>query len=138
MSEYTKITRIKYWIAVGIDWALLYLPIAIYVIMVAADTEGGAGGKVAVVACLMIAAVVALMNAITKVRLRCPIWIVLIGLYIAINNMLLPLIIIMAVATILDDFLFAPLITHYRAKLISCKTYDEMKAREQEAANDAA
>lgn len=134
MSDYTKITRIKYYIAVSINWILLFLPVAIYVIMIVVDKDTGGGSKVAVVACLMIAAVITLMNALTKVRLRCPIWIILIGLYIAVREFLLPLIIIMAVATILDDFLFAPLVTHYRTKLISAKTFDEMH---KEINNDA-
>lgn len=43
---------------------------------------------------------------------------------------LLPLIIILAVTSIMDDFLFTPLIQHYKAQLEASKVYDARKAEE--------
>lgn len=131
MSSYTKTLRLKYWLFVGLDWAILYLPIIIYILIVALGNDAKTIGRVALASCVMIALILGAFNVMTKVKLRCPIWIVLIGLYIAVQQLLLPLVIIMAAATVLDDFCFAPLITHYRIKLNASKVYDERKLEEE-------
>lgn len=131
-SRFTKELQLKYWITVCLDWAIMYLPIIIYIVIVVVGDEATPTGRVALAACVMVALILAFLNAMTKVKLRCPIWIILIGLYVAFSKMLLPLVIIMAVATVMDDFLFAPLITHYRQKLSASKVYDERKREEKQ------
>ena len=71
-------------------------------------------------------------NVIAQKKLRCPIWIVLIGLYVAIRDYLMPLIIILAITSILDDLVFTPIISYYRTKLISNKAIDERFPDEKE------
>jgi hypothetical protein len=80
----------------------------------------------------MIAIMLTVFNAISQKKLRCPIWIVLIGLFVAIRDYLMPLIIILAITSILDDLVFTPVISYYRTKLISNKAIDERLPDEKE------
>ena len=133
MSKYTKECRFKLWLFRILDWVCLALPVIVYIIIA---LSGGAlvAQKVAVVATTMVAIILTVFNIIAQKRLRCPIWIILIGLYIAIQKYLMPLIIILAVTSVLDDLVFTPLISYYRTKLIANKAMDERLPDEPEEA----
>lgn len=133
MSKYTKECRFKLWLFRILDWVCLALPVIVYIIMA---LSGGVlvAQKVAVVATTMVAIILTVFNIIAQKRLRCPIWIILIGLYIAIQKYLMPLIIILAVTSVLDDLVFTPLISYYRTKLIANKAMDERLPDEPEEA----
>jgi len=88
--------------------------------------------KVAVVCTAMIAIMLTAFNVMTQKNLRCPIWIILIGLFVAIRDYLLPLIIILAITSVLDDLVFSPLINYYKTKLIANKAMDERLPDEEE------
>lgn len=130
-SEFTKQTRIKLWLYRIMDWCFLFLPVFVYVIMALADGGVTTTGKVSVVSTVMIALILSVFNILRQKAFRAPIWIALIGLYVAFKEWLLPLIIILAVATTMDDLLFKPLIGYYKGKLISSKTIDEREEAEQ-------
>ena len=133
MSKFTKECRFKLWLFRILDWICLALPVIVYIIIA---LSGGAlvAQKVAVVATTMVAIILTVFNIIAQKRLRCPIWIILIGLYIAIQKYLMPLIIILAVTSVLDDLVFTPLISYYRTKLIANKAMDERLPDEAEEA----
>ena len=124
-SDFTKVCRLKLWLYRIIDWILLFMPVIVYVVIALCDEGVTIVGKVSVVGTVAVAAILALFNIIAQKRLRCPIWIVLIGLYIAIRDYLLPLVIILAVVSICDDLILTPLISYYRSKLIANKAIDE-------------
>ena len=124
-SEFTRATRSKLWIFRAINIGLLFFPVFIYVVMALSNKDVPAYGKVSVVSTLLIAAILAVFNIFRQKKLRCPIFIVMIGLYVAFKEYLLPLIIILACTSTLDDLCFTPLIGYYRTKLISSKTIDE-------------
>lgn len=130
-SKYTRKARFNLWFFRILDWVLLGLPLIIYVIIA---LSGGAlvAQKVAVVSTVMVAIILTVFNVISQKRLRCPIWILLIGLYIAIKEYLLPLVIILAITSVLDDLVFTPLISYYRTKLIANKAMDERLPEEDE------
>lgn len=130
-SEFTKTVKTKLWLYRAIDWALLFLPVFIYIIMALQDGGVTTTGKVSVVSTVMIALILTVFNIFRQKELRCPIWIVLIGLYVAFKEWLLPLIVILAVTSTLDDLLFTPLIGYYKTKFISSKTIDEREEAEQ-------
>lgn len=133
MSKFTKECRFKLWLFRILDWICLALPVIVYIIIA---LSGGAlvAQKVAVVATTMVAIILTVFNIVAQKRLRCPIWIILIGLYIAIQKYLMPLIIILAVTSVLDDLVFTPLISYYRTKLIANKAMDERLPDEPEEA----
>ena len=129
-SNYTKVCRAKLWLYRSLDLIILFAPVIVYIIIALTKDGVTVPGRVAVVGSVCIALILSLFNIIAQKRLRCPIWIILIGLYVAIKEILLPLIIILAVVTVIDDIILKPLITYYRTKLISNKAIDERLAQD--------
>lgn len=132
-SKYTRECRFKLWLFRILDWVCLAAPLIIYVIVALSSGQAVVAQKVAVVSTTMIALMLTAFNVLSQKKLRCPIWIVLIGLYVAIKEYLMPLIIILAITSILDDLIFTPLISYYRTKLISNKAIDERLPDQNEA-----
>ena len=129
-SNYTKVCRAKLWLYRSLDLIILFAPVIVYIIIALTKDGVTVPGRVAVVGSVCIALILSLFNIIAQKRLRCPIWIILIGLYVAIKEILLPLIIILAFVTVIDDLILTPLITYYRTKLISNKAIDERLAQD--------
>ena len=127
-SNYTKVCRAKLWLYRSLDLIILFAPVIVYTIIALTKDGVTVPGRVAVVGSVCIALILSLFNIIAQKRLRCPIWIILIGLYVAIKEILLPLIIILAGVTVIDDLILTPLITYYRTKLITNKSIDERLA----------
>lgn len=120
----TKSLRRQLWLFRILDMICLLAPVLIY-IGIALSSDGiQTVQKVAVVSTTLIAIILTVFNVIAQKRLRCPIWIILIGLFVAIKEMLLPLIIILAITSVLDDLVFTPLIGHYKTALIASKEVD--------------
>ena len=124
-SEFTKCCRKKLWFFRILDWLCLSLPLLVYLSMALADDGIKVGYKVAVVGTLVIAVILTIFNIIAQKRLRCPIWIILIGLFVAIRDHLLPLIIILSVVSVLDDLVFTPVIHYYYTKTVASKAIDQ-------------
>ena len=127
-SKYTKKCRIKYWLATILNALLMLVPLVTYVCV--AMTDGGVttAQKVGVTSTVLVALIFTGLNVILQKHLRCPIWIVLLGLFIAMQEGILPLIIILAAVSVLDDLLFTPLTQYYKTKLIAAKAMDEREA----------
>lgn len=124
-SAFTKSCRRKLWFFRILDFICLATPLLIYIGFALSNDTVKVGYKVAVISTLLIALILTLFNIIAQKKLRCPIWIVLIGLFVAIKEWLLPLVIILAVASVLDDLVFTPLIHYYYTKTVASKTIDE-------------
>ena len=129
-SNYTKVCRAKLWLYRSLDLIILFAPVIVYIIIALTKDGVTVPGRVAVVGSVCIALILSLFNIIAQKRLRFPIWIILIGLYVAIKEILLPLIIILAFVTVIDDLILTPLMTYYRTKLISNKAIDERLAQD--------
>lgn len=132
-SEFTKSCRRKLWLFRILDWICLAAPLIIYFVIALCNDGIKVGYKLTMVAMLFIAVILTIINVIAQKRLRCPIWIMLIGLYIAIREWLLPLVIILAVVSVLDDLVFTPLIHYYYTKTVASKTIDQREAAEAKA-----
>ena len=122
-SKYTKHTRARLWTYRILDLLILLLPMMVYIGFAYADGAALIHEKVALTGCISIALILTLFNILTKRHLRSPIWILLIGLYCIVDN-LLPLVITLASATVADEFILTPLISHYRTKLVADKAID--------------
>lgn len=122
-SSFTNRTRARLWTYRILDLLILLLPIMIYIGFAYADGAALTHEKVALTGCISIALILTLFNILTKRHLRSPIWILLIGLYCIVDN-LLPLVITLASATVADEFILTPLISHYRTKLVADKAID--------------
>lgn len=130
-SEFTKSCRRKLWLFRILDWLCLITPILIYIVIALSNDGIKVGYKVTLMSMLIIAIILCVVNVLAQKRLRCPIWIILIGLYVAMRDYLMPLIIILAVVSILDDLVFTPLIHYYYTKTVASKTIDQREAAEK-------
>lgn len=124
-SKFTRECRFKLWFFRILDWICLFMPLIIYIGIALSSGEAIVAQKVAVVSTTMVALILSIFNVISQKRLRCPIWIILIGLFVAVRDYLMPLIIILAITSVLDDLVFTPLISYYKTKLIANKAMDE-------------
>ena len=129
-SKFTKKSRTLLWTWRIIDWICLFLPLIIYLVIGLASNSVTTGAKVSLVAMLFLALILTAINVIAQKHLRCPIWVMLIGLYIAMDKYLMPLIIILAITSILDDLVFTPLIHYYYTQTVASKTIDKREAAE--------
>ncbi len=124
-SKFTRECRFKLWFFRILDWICLFMPLIIYIGIALSSGEAIVAQKVAVVSTTMVALILSIFNVLSQKRLRCPIWIILIGLFVAVRDYLMPLIIILAITSVLDDLVFTPLISYYKTKLVANKAIDE-------------
>ena len=123
-SKSTKRLRAKYWTARIIDALVLAVPMIAYLIMALVSNEVIASAKVCVAGSAIIAAALTAWNFLAQKRLRSPLWMLLIGLYYAIGESLMPLMACLAAGTLLDELILRPVIANTREKLNSSKVID--------------
>ena len=124
-SNFTKRVRRKLWMVRALDWACVALPVVGYVLFGLFSHDVETIKKLVLISMCIISGIVSVTNVFMRQRMRCVVWILIIGLYVAVRELLLPLIIIMAVTAVADDVIFSPLIAYYQAKLASSKTIDQ-------------
>lgn len=95
------------------SFLLTFLPLIIYGVI--AFVQGTVENKISFGLCLTICALFVIMNILMKLKIRCTLWILLLGIHICLNN-IVSLIIIMAISTALDEFVFEPLVRKYSQK----------------------
>lgn len=88
-------------------------PLLFYGIKAIVDGDVTTEQKVTVSLCFAAAAIFAIVNAVRKANLRSPLYIVMIGIYFALDD-LLPLVFMMAAGCILDELVFTPLHKRYK------------------------
>ena len=117
----TKKYKIKLNICRLLSFTLTVLPVIIYTIM--GFMDGTIGEKVSLGICVILALIFVLINIMFKYHIRSTLWVLLIGIYVCIDNSI-PLLIIMAATTIIDEFVLVPLINKYKNKYIINKEID--------------
>lgn len=90
---------------------VLLAPLAYY--LVEAFIAGVVIEKLALGGLATMAIILTLFNTIMKANLRSPIWLILLGIFLVLEN-ILPLIIFIAAGTVLDEFILTPLARRYR------------------------
>ena len=117
----TKKYKIKLNICRLLSFTLTVLPVIIYTIM--GFMDGTIGEKVSLGICVILALIFVLINIMFKYHIRSTLWVLFIGIYVCIDN-IIPLLIIMAATTIIDEFVLVPLINKYKNKYIINKEID--------------
>ena len=117
----TKEYRREKWLLLILSILCNLLPIAIYTIK--AFIVAGIGQKVTLGVCLTLALLFVLINIITKHRIRSTLWILLIGIYVCLDH-IQSLLIIMAITTIIDEFILEPAHKRVKNKYIIHKEID--------------
>lgn len=117
----TKKYKTKLNICRLLSFTLTILPVIIYAIK--GFMQGSTGEKVSLGVCVVLALIFVLINIMFKYHIRSTLWVLLIGIYVCIDN-IIPLLIIMATTTIIDEFALVPLINKYKNKYIINKEID--------------
>ena len=122
MSNITK----KYTHLYRLFWCLsliiLIVPLLVYGIK--GFIEGDVGEKFTLGITITIAAILVALNILFKYRIRSTIWIVVLGIYFAVDN-ILPLLLCVSIGTIVDEFILTPLAKHYKSKASINKEIDK-------------
>lgn len=105
-SEQTKKYKKEYILFNILSILCSITPIIIYTII--GLVNGSIGQKTTLGICLLVTIIFTIFNILFKHRIKCTIWIMLIGIYLCIDN-IMPLLFIMAGTTALDEFVFVPL-----------------------------
>lgn len=101
---------------------VLVAPLAYYSIV--GFIEGETSEKFTLGITFVIAAILFVINILFKFHIRSTIWILVLGIYFCLDN-ILPLIFMVAIGNILDEFLFTPLHKHYKSKASINKEIDK-------------
>lgn len=123
MSDRTKSLRIKFWI-----WRILSAlatvgPMAVW--GVKGWINGEVGSKVALGLSITVAVILAIFNLVAKHKMRCVGWILLLGIYSCLKD-INTLLLVVALCSVLDDFLLTPM---YTRVLIKYQINKEIDAR---------
>lgn len=135
-SKITKKSYLGLWILRIIDVIILIGPLAAYLVLVLCGIlPVRTNGEFVVLGASAIGLILVIANVVFQKHLRSPIWIVFLGFAYALDK-LLPLVITIAICSILDEFVITPLIKYQRQKWVSNRAYDErekyMKEHEQQ------
>ena len=115
MTETTQKYKTTYWILFCISILLNFLPLIIYIIKGYASIEVSEARKVTLTMTMMIALLLSIYNILAKRHMRSVIWILLLGVYFALQEIEL-LLLLMAICTIVDEFIVEPLMKKYKLK----------------------
>ena len=129
----TKKYKNNYILCRTLSILMTLIPLVIYTIK--GFCEGTPASKVTLGVCFTTALILTIINVVFKYHMRSTIWILMIGLYVAVDN-IIPLLIILAITTILDEFILTPLSRHYKAKYTINKEIDNRIPNESQNGNN--
>lgn len=113
VSQATKKYRVLSIIFGLLSLAATLAPLAYYCGL--ALVYGGVAQKATLGLMVTAAAIITVLNLLFKTHYRSAIWLVILGIYVCIQN-LLPLLVMVAILTILDEFLLTPLYKSFKNK----------------------
>ena len=130
----TKKYKTNYILCKTLSILMTLIPLVIYTIK--GFCEGTQGSKVTLGVCFTTALILTIINVVFKYHMRSTIWILMIGLYVAVDN-IVPLLIILAITTIIDEFILTPLARHYKSKYTINKEIDKRMPNEPQNGNNS-
>ena len=122
MSQTTKSLKTKTYVFHILSWVLTFLPIIIWLGIALAKSNDVTKTTLAI--SVLIAGILTLTNLLLKYSIRSTIWILLIGIYVALRD-ITPLLIIIAVCTVLDEFIVHPIYKNYKNRYKINKEIDK-------------
>ena len=122
LNETTKKAKRNYILFKTLSVALTFLPLIVYVII--AFVKGAPLEKFTMGCMVTIALCFVILNVLMKYNIRSTVWVLILGIYLCLDN-ITPLLIIMAISTILDEFVVSKLATKYKNKFIINKEIDK-------------
>ena len=122
-SSITKHYRLWYWVFFAFSLLCNICPLAVYSIKALIESDS-TPEKVALSTTVFIVLIMTVISIINKHAMRSRLWIILIGIYICLDSIMTPLIII-AVCQVLDELVVCPLKNSFKNKLIINKQIDK-------------
>ena len=98
-----------------LSWAIMLIPMTVFIVM--GFITGPVVSKVALGLTTIAAIIMLAIAALQKTKLRSPFWLVVIGLAFCLNEVY-TMLIIMGVATIMDELIFSPLSKYYHSRYV--------------------
>lgn len=123
MSQRTASFRNKYILFKLLSLCVTVLPLLVYVFIGFFNGQVEKAQKITLSFSCMMALMLVFVNIIFKYKLRSPLFILLLGVYSALRN-ILPLILMLSVGVILDEFIFTPAYMKAKNRLIINKEID--------------
>lgn len=123
-TKVTKKAKAKYVFCKVMSILLTIMPLLVYIIIGFANGDIHKGQKVFLGFTCIMALMLTMFNILFKYKLRSPLFLLLLGIYYALDN-ILTLIIIICVGIVLDEFIFSPLAKRYKQKYTINKEIDE-------------
>ena len=112
---YTKKCRLLTALFWSLGFGVSVLPFLVYAVI--GFVDAGTADKMVLTLGAVAAAIIGLTNFFFKKHMRSPLWILLLVLYIVLDE-ITPLLICAAVGCVLDELLFTPLCAHFRSKTL--------------------
>ena len=109
------------WIFGMLSFMVLVFPVAYYMIL--GFIYGGVTEKLILSITFVIALILLVINLVFKFHIRSTIWIIVLGIYFCIAS-ILPLLLMVAIGNIIDEFLLSPLHKMYHNKAIINREID--------------
>ena len=122
-SDITKKSKSLYIAFSTVSFLLTFGPL-IYFICLGYANSNLTQEKVALTVTIVFALVLTIINVLFKYSIRSTIWLILLGIYVCIDN-IVPLLIMLAVGSILDEFLVTPLAKMFKSKYKINKEIDK-------------
>ena len=107
-----------------LSFLLTVAPIIVYTILGFANNEIHTGNKVFLGFTLVTAIILVAINVMFKYHLRSPLFLMILGIYFALDK-ILPLLIIVSAGIVIDEFVFQPLIKSFKSKYQINKEIDK-------------
>lgn len=107
-----------------ISFLLCYTPLIVALVVGFSYTNNV--GKISLTISCALALLLTIINAIAKYSIRSTMWVMLIGIYMALDNVM-PYLIAIAICTIIDEFIISPLHKKYKNLYTINKEIDARK-----------
>ena len=111
MSDVTKGYKTKYKSLSLLSFILTIGPLIAFTIL--AFINGEVHEKLVLSYTVVIALILLIVNVVMKYHIRSTLWILVLGIYTCLDN-IMPLLLTVAIATILDEFILHPLAKKYK------------------------
>lgn len=108
-KKYKRLSALFFWMSLFIT----VVPVLVYVVI--GFIEGSIQQKMTLGLTLTLAMMLTVINVVFKYHIRSVIWILVLGIYFCLKD-IMPLLLIIAGATVIDEFVLTPLHKSYKAK----------------------
>lgn len=122
ISKESKRAKRRAWIMWSLSFAVTVVPVIVYVFI--GFFEGSVGQKFTLGITITVALILVMVNIIFKFHLRSALWVLVLGIYFCLKD-ILPLLLIIAIGTVLDEFIFTPQYRKYRSRYTTNREIDK-------------